>query len=96
MKQMRIGLAGWAAVVMCAAVTSAAAGASDDWVSVGLGGGGGIFVPVSSPHDPKLMFCASDMSGVYRSTDGGRTWRMLHWRQPVSYTHLTLPTTPYV
>ncbi len=81
MRQMRIGLAGWAAAVMCAAVTSAAAGASDDWVSVGLGGGGGIYVPVSSPHDPKLMFCASDMSGVYRSTDGGRTWRMLHWRQ---------------
>jgi len=52
-----------------------------EWVSVGLGGGGGIYVPVSSPHDPNLMFCASDMSGVYRSTDGGRSWRMLHWRQ---------------
>ncbi|KPK82875.1 MAG: hypothetical protein AMJ81_08985 [Phycisphaerae bacterium SM23_33] len=51
------------------------------WESIGIGGGGGIFVPSSSPHDPKLIFCASDMSGVYRSTDGGRTWRMLHWRQ---------------
>ena len=51
------------------------------WRSVGIGGGGGIFVPVSSPHDPNLMFCASDMSGVYRSTDGGRSWRMLPWRQ---------------
>ena len=47
------------------------------WVNLGLGGGGGIFCPVSSPHEPNLMFCSSDMSGVYRSTDGGRTWRML-------------------
>jgi len=57
------------------------AGGAESWQSVGLGGGGGIFCAVSSPHDPKLMFCASDMSGVYRSADGGRTWRMLHWRQ---------------
>ncbi len=52
-----------------------------DWQSVGIGGGGGIFVPASSPHDPDLLFCASDMSGAYRSTDGGRTWRMLNWRE---------------
>ena len=72
-----------------------------EWTSVGLGGGGGIFVAVSSPHDPNLMFCASDMSGVYRSTDGGRTWRMLPWRQlssaitmPVVF-HPTDPNTLY-
>ncbi|KKL72621.1 hypothetical protein LCGC14_2083070, partial [marine sediment metagenome] len=52
-----------------------------EWTSYGIGGGGGIFVPVSSPHDPKLMFCASDMSGVYRSADGGRHWRMVDFRQ---------------
>ena len=56
-------------------------GCGPQWQAVGIGGGGGIFVPVSSPHDPSLMFCASDMSGVYRSTDGGRTWRMLPWGQ---------------
>ncbi len=50
------------------------------WTSVGLGGGGGIFCPVSSPHDPNLMFCSSDMSGVYRSTDAGRTWRMIPYQ----------------
>ena len=58
----------------------AAAAAARQWDHVGLGGGGGIFTPASSPHDPRLMFCASDMSGVYRSADGGRNWRMLHWR----------------
>ena len=59
---------------------SACCDVAEPWTSVGLGGGGGIFVPATSPHDPKLMFCASDMSGVYRSTDGGRSWRMLHFR----------------
>lgn len=56
-------------------------GAQKEWVSVGLGGGGGIFCPVNSPYDPNLMFCSSDMSGVYRSTDGGKTWRMLPFDQ---------------
>jgi len=68
-------------LTLCLLLASAASGRQDDWVNVGLGGGGGIYAPVSSPHDPNLMFCASDMSGVYRSIDGGRTWRMLHWRQ---------------
>ncbi len=70
-----------------------------DWVSVGLGGGGGIFVPAMSPHDHKLMFCASDMSGVYRSTDGGRSWRMLHWRQlsgAITWPIVFHPTRPEV
>jgi len=58
-----------------------AANGQGEWVNVGLGGGGGIFTPAFSPHDPKLMFCSSDMTGVYRSTDGGRRWRMLDWRQ---------------
>ncbi len=70
---------GAGAALLLAAV--AAVGGEKDWVSVGIGGGGGLFVPVSSPHDPKLMFIASDMSGVYRSADGGRSWRMLNWRQ---------------
>ena len=59
----------------------AAAGKQKEWVNLGLGGGGGIFCPVSSPHEPELMFCSSDMSGVYRSTDAGRTWRMLPYEQ---------------
>lgn len=48
---------------------------------VGLGGGGGLFTPSASPHDPSLMFVACDMSGLYRSEDAGHTWRMLDKRQ---------------
>jgi len=47
---------------------------------VGLGGGGGMFAPASSPHDPNLMFVSCDMGGFYRSTDGGRSWMMLDFR----------------
>lgn len=51
-----------------------------NWSSVGLGGGGGFFYPAASPHDPNLIFVSSDMGGMYRSADGGQTWRMLDWR----------------
>jgi len=69
-----------ACLAVCA-VASAGCRQRQAWSSYGIGGGGGLFVPSSSPHDPNLMFCASDMSGVYRSADAGRTWRMLPWRQ---------------
>src|SRR5947209_4992778 len=48
---------------------------------MGIGGAGGMFTPAVSPADPNLMFISCDMGGVYRSTDGGRSWAMLHWRQ---------------
>ena len=51
------------------------------WEPVGPGGGGGVFCPSISPHDPKLMFVACDMGGWYRSTDGGNHWRMCDGRQ---------------
>lgn len=48
--------------------------------STGLGAGGGIFCPRICPDEPTLMFLASDMGGVYRSTNGGAHWTMLNWR----------------
>jgi photosystem II stability/assembly factor-like uncharacterized protein len=57
-------------------------GADDDtetytFQNIGLGGGGGMFAPSGSPHDPDLLFVSCDMGGFYRSTDGGESWRML-------------------
>src|SRR3954447_18368647 len=54
--------------------------ATSRFESVGLGGGGAMYVPVCSPHDHNLMFVACDMGGVYRSTDGGHSWQMLDKR----------------
>jgi photosystem II stability/assembly factor-like uncharacterized protein len=47
----------------------------------GIGGAGGMYTPTVSPNDPNLMFISCDMSGVYRSADGGKSWAMLHWRE---------------
>ncbi len=49
--------------------------------NLGLGGGGGMYTPAVSPVDPKLMFMTCDMSGVYRSVDGGRTWQIIPFRE---------------
>jgi hypothetical protein len=48
--------------------------------TVGLGGGGAMYAPVISPHNQNVMFVACDMSGLYRSIDGGSTWQMLDGR----------------
>lgn len=48
---------------------------------LGLGGAGGMYTPVVSPHDAKLMFVTCDMSGVYRSADGGKAWELIHRKQ---------------
>ncbi len=68
------------------------------WEPVGIGGGGGVFTPSISPHDPKLMFVSCDMGGWYRSTDGGETWRMCDGRQvrKVNFNAVFHPTDPNV
>jgi hypothetical protein len=50
-------------------------------VPIGPGGGGTMFAPQVSPHDSTLIFVACDMTGLYRSTDRGRTWLMCDTRQ---------------
>ncbi|MCZ7647929.1 MAG: hypothetical protein M5U26_22170 [Planctomycetota bacterium] len=74
----------WGALAAIAALAGGVA-AEDEavttWEPVGLGGGGAMYAPASSPHDPKLLFVSCDMGGFYRSTDGGASWRMLDFRQ---------------
>ncbi len=61
-------------------VTSVAAGQST-FENLGMGGAGGIFTPASSPVDPDFLLASSDMSGCYRSDDGGASWDMIHHLQ---------------
>jgi len=63
------------------AIAGAPAAAGDVFEVRGLGGAGGMFVPSVSPYDPNLMLLACDMSGSYRSTDGGKTWALIHYRE---------------
>ncbi len=48
-----------------------------EWTPVGPGGGGAMFSPGISPADSSLMFVACDMSGAYRTSDGGASWEMI-------------------
>ena len=72
---------------------------SRTWAPLGLGGGGAMYTPAISPADRKLMLLSCDMSGVYRSTDGGKNWEMIHYRQLSSATRVRPawhPTDPNV
>ncbi|MBN1461934.1 MAG: hypothetical protein JXA57_20580 [Armatimonadetes bacterium] len=50
------------------------------WESLGISGGGAMYTPAISPHDPNLILLACDMSGAYRTTDGGESWEMIHYQ----------------
>jgi len=69
------------------------------WKSTGLSGGGAMYTPAISPHDPDLMLLNCDMGAAYRTTDGGKTWQMLHHERLLSSTELRPvfhPTDPNV
>ena len=38
---------------------------NDAWLLTGFGGGGAMFWPAISPHDPDYAFVACDMTGSY-------------------------------
>ncbi|WP_437756275.1 hypothetical protein [Sorangium sp. So ce1389] len=44
------------------------------WQSRGVGGGGALFSPSINPHHGREIFMASDMRGVYRTRDFGKSW----------------------
>lgn len=50
---------------------------------VGPGGGGAMFNPTISPHDPAEVLVSCDMTGAYISHNGGHSWRMFNLRGAV-------------
>jgi photosystem II stability/assembly factor-like uncharacterized protein len=79
-----------AGVMLAVLVAAAAAGAfaaekptaaKVPWTPLGMGGAGGVFAPAISPHDGNLVLLSCDMGGFYRTTDGGKSWTMLSFRQ---------------
>lgn len=65
--------------------------ASDVFSPRGIGGGGGLFSPAISDVDPDFWLVASDMSGVYRSSDGGAMWSMIPTREIANTARSTPP-----
>ncbi len=53
----------------------------------GIGGGGGFFTPIFSPYDKDFLMVVCDMGGVYRSTNGGKNWKMLHWKEQPKFAY---------
>ncbi len=52
------------------------------WHSSRFGGGGYLQQVIISPTDPKRAYVNVDVGGLYRSDDGGHSWRMLHGNLP--------------
>jgi len=60
-------------------------GRYDSWGFTGAGGGGAMFNPTVSPHDPDYAYVRCDMTGAYVTYNGGESWRMFNLRSPVRY-----------
>src|SRR5437867_6722122 len=52
---------------------------------IGPGGGGAMFNPTISPHDPNTVLVSCDMTGSYITHNGGRCWRMFNLRGVVNF-----------
>jgi photosystem II stability/assembly factor-like uncharacterized protein len=58
--------------------TASAASRPGGFHIIGPGGGGAMFNPTISPHDPNTVLLSCDMTGSYITHDGGRSWRMFN------------------
>jgi photosystem II stability/assembly factor-like uncharacterized protein len=56
-----------------------------DFKIIGPGGGGAMFHPTISPHDPKTVLVSCDMTGSYITHDAGKSWRMFNLRGVVQF-----------
>ncbi len=73
------------AVLVLVCLSSAVAQRPGDFRVIGPGGGGAMFNPTISPHDPNTVLISCDMTGSYITHDGGRTWRMFNLRGVVNF-----------
>jgi photosystem II stability/assembly factor-like uncharacterized protein len=80
---MKLHILGALFVVVC--LTSAFADRPGGFRVIGPGGGGAMFNPTISPHDPNTVLISCDMTGSYITHDGGRTWRMFNLRGVVTF-----------
>ena len=69
----------WCVGVAAMLVSAAALGQTGAFTPVGIGGGGGMYTPMGSPSDPDFWLMTCDMSGAYRTLDGGKSFEMLNW-----------------
>ena len=73
------------AILVLVCLSSAFADRPGGFRVIGPGGGGAMFNPTISPHDPNTVLVSCDMTGSYITHDGGRTWRMFNLRGVVNF-----------
>src|SRR5882762_6697285 len=56
-----------------------------DFRIIGPGGGGAMFHPSISPHDPNTVLVGCDMTGSYITHDARKSWRMFNLRGVVQF-----------
>jgi photosystem II stability/assembly factor-like uncharacterized protein len=72
-------------VLAAALALTAATPREDRWRIIGPGGGGALFHPTVSPHDPRTALVSCDMTGNYITTDAGGRWRIFNLGGPVQF-----------
>ena len=85
----------WSAFLLLLLTAAAFAVRPGDFKVIGPGGGGAMFNPTISPHDPNTVLISCDMTGSYITHDGGQSWRMFNLRGVVRF-FLFDPTDPKV
>src|ERR1700757_1162394 len=73
------------AIIVVVCLTSAFADRPGDFRVIGPGGGGAMFNPTVSPHDPNTVLISCDMTGSYITHDGGESGRMFNLRGTVRF-----------
>ena len=71
----------WALVILLSCWSAVNFAATPRWTSRGIGGGGALYSPSISPHDADRVYMATDMSAVFQSSDFGRGWSTVPFRQ---------------
>ncbi|MBI5914582.1 MAG: hypothetical protein HY842_04335 [Bacteroidetes bacterium] len=51
--------------------------------SRGIGGGGALFSPSANPNDANEFYLASDLGGLYHTTDGGHSYDVAHLTEAI-------------
>ncbi len=66
----------------CALLTvTATAAPPQHWDILGVGGGGAMFSPSFSPHNPGELYVACDMTELFHTTNLGEQWEMVDYRE---------------
>src|ERR1700747_1287958 len=76
-----------ATLILALTLTTSAPGSDrpGGFTVIGPGGGGAMFHPTISPHDPNTVLVSCDMTGSYITHDAGKSWRMFNLRGVVQF-----------